>query len=170
MHYVLTGSTDEQIRVWDLSALDASEGAGSIDGKATKKILSTALSASEEYRNGRKPAGLVYEIEGHAHEVCKLALWSTKAMEGTDAAAIAASAAKDELYIVSAGLDCTIRKWRLRDILEKAKANSDGAQDASTSEEKITARAIKQGTEEAPKQSAMTAEEEAELAELMGED
>lgn len=160
MHYVLTGSTDEQIRVWDLSALDASEGAGSANGKSTtRKLLSTAANASEAYRDGKNPAGLVGEIEGHAHEVCKLALWTAPAQEGS---------AKKEPYVLSAGLDCTIRKWKLRHIVEKAKEKDDGTE--LTEQERQTKSEIQAGKEERPTQAALTAEEEAELAELMGED
>lgn len=171
MHYLVTGSTDEQIRVWDLSLLDTAEGSGSADGKVTKRSLSTAAGALEEYKDGRKPAGLAVELEGHSHEVCKLALWRPAAGErSTEQQTMSGQSSIADTFVISAGLDCTIRKWNLRDVLEKAKAGLHEARPQLTKIETQTAKDIKSGKAEAPLSNAMTAEEEAELAELMGED
>lgn len=161
MHYVLTGSTDEEIRLWDLSLLDPSEGAGSIDGSVRGPLAqSSAANASQFYKDGKKPHGLMYELEGHFHEVNRLAL----------------SSLQGELYVISASLDCTIRKWNLRDLLELAKSkaflenDADPSNDERTEEERQTLRDIRSGKEERPKEQAMTEEEERELEELMGDD
>jgi WD40 repeat protein len=177
MHFVMTGCSDEQIRIWDLSQLDDSEGAGlAYSGKLAKKSLVTnAANALEAYKDGKVPPGLVYELEGHFHEVCKLMLWSAKEERDVDgfSQGRSSSSASDrgEVYIVSAGLDCTVRKWKLKDMLELARIGGAGRdKDERTECENKTLEDIRNGREEQPKTSAMTAEEEAELAELMDED
>lgn len=172
IHYAITGSTDEDIRVWDLSLV--TDRVGEIgDGSKSVKQLVTAADAASMYKDGKKPPGLAYEIEGHFHEVVKLALWSTTGETQLEVENVGgsseASDSRDETYIVSAGLDCTIRKWRLRDVLDLAKSSvtsSDKPEDM-TEEEKKTLRGIRSGREEAPKTAMITAEEERELAELL---
>jgi len=177
MHFVITGCSDEQIRIWDLSHLDDSEDAGlAYSGNSAKKSLITnAANAIEAYKDGKTPPGLVYELEGHFHEVCKLMLWSAKDQQNIDTAShgtpSSLTSGREEVYIVSAGLDCTVRKWKLKDVLELAKIGGAGRdKDERTELEKKTLDDIRNGREEQPKTSAMTAEEEAELAELMDED
>ena len=175
IHYAITGSTDEQIRVWDLSLV--SEHAGEIgDGtsRSTKQLVSAA-DAADQYKDGKKPPGMVYELEGHFHEVIKLAIWSTTGetqleVENEDELS-KPSEQREETWIVSAGLDCTIRKWRLRDVLELAKAAAKlkDKPEEMTDTEKETLRDIRAGRSDAPKTAMMTAEEEQELADLMGE-
>lgn len=173
IHYAITGCTDEEIRVWDLSAV--SDHAGEIgDGSRVAKQLVSAADAADMYKNGKKPPGMVYELEGHFHEVAKLAIWTTTGetqleVEQDDGSKSKSSDEKEETYLVSAGLDCTIRKWRLRDVLELAKAAS-GSKDKPenmTDLEKKTLADIRGGREDAPKTAMITEEEERELAELM---
>ncbi|KAK9897903.1 WD40 repeat-like protein [Cystobasidium minutum MCA 4210] len=174
IHYAITGSTDEQIRIWDLSLV--SDHAGEIgDGSKSTKHLVSAADAADQYKDGKKPPGMVYELEGHFHEVIKLAVWSSTGetqLEVEDEDELSKpSEQREETYIVSAGLDCTLRKWRLRDGLElaKAAAKSKNKPEDMTDVEKETLRDIRAGRHDAPKTAVMTAEEERELAELMGE-
>lgn len=172
IHYAITGSTDEEIRVWDLSLV--TDRVGEIgDGSKSVKQLVTAADAANMYKDGKKPPGLVYEVEGHFHEVVKLAIWSstgeTQLEVESGEQSSKSSEQREETYIVSAGLDCTIRKWRLRDIVDLAKvsAKSSNKPEDMTEAEKETLRGIRSGREEAPKTAMITAEEERELAELM---
>jgi WD40 repeat protein len=134
-HYVLTGSTDEQIRVWDTSALDTAP------TKAKKTHMTSAADASDQYKDGKKPAGLVADLEGHFHEVNRLALWSGRVQDIDE---------KDELYVISTGLDCTLRKWKVGELVAKAPKRAAGLKEVEASPE-----------------PALTEEEERELAELM---
>lgn len=174
IHFVITGSSDEHIRIWDLSLV--TERAGEIgDGSRSVKQLVSAADAASQYKDGKKPPGMVYEVEGHFHEVAKLAIWSTTGevqLEVEDEDELSKpSDQREETYLVSAGLDCTLRKWRLRDILELAKAAAklQDKPDELTKLEQETLYGIRSGREEAPKTAMITAEEERELAELMGE-
>jgi WD40 repeat protein len=172
IHYAITGSTDEQIRVWDLAMVESNAGEIS-EGKKSTKNLVTAATAADLYKDGKKPAGMVYEVEGHCHEVAKLALWSTTGeiqleVESQDELSVP-EGQREETYIVSAGLDCTLRRWRLRNVIEAAKASAKllDRSDPLTKTEMETLKDIRAGTAKAPKTAQMTAEEEAELAELM---
>ncbi|KAL7414927.1 WD40-repeat-containing domain protein [Mrakia frigida] len=71
---LLTGSSDEHIRIWDLS-------------------------------QGESSARMIREVEGHCAEVMGLRRW-VREEEG-----------KKEEWVVSSGLDGTIRRWRLADLL-----------------------------------------------------
>lgn len=134
-HYVLTGSTDEQIRVWDTSLLDTAP------AKAKKAHMTSAADASDQYKDGKKPAGLVADLEGHFHEVNRLALCSGRVRDVDE---------KDELYVISTGLDCTLRKWKARELVGRLPKPKASLKEVETLLE-----------------PAMTEEEERELAELM---
>jgi hypothetical protein len=87
MHYVVTGSTDETIRVWDLSSIEL-------------------LPQSERVKAGREgTTGLVRTVEGHYDEVNELKLWFRKANQ--------------EIWVISASLDGTLRRWKLSDLTAK---------------------------------------------------
>lgn len=168
LHYVITGSADEHIRIWDLSLCEdhANESGSGKDSQIT------AANASEAYKDGSKPTGLAYELDAHFHEISKLALWTSKAeasfdLENQDNLSKPADL-RSTTYLISAGLDCTIRKWRLRDLLELSKVKSSKqAKDERTEGENQTLRDIQTGKTKAPKQAVMTAEEERELEELL---
>lgn len=122
---LITGSTDESIRIWDLTETE-------LRIKPNTSAWKTAKTTQEaEY------PGLVRLMDEHFHEVNLLRVWLRLAENGLDV----------ETWIVSASLDGTIRKWKLEEMLNPPKPVED----------------IKEEKEE----SLMTAEEEAELAELM---
>ncbi|WVR03549.1 hypothetical protein IAU60_000541 [Kwoniella sp. DSM 27419] len=110
---VITGSEDEDIRLWDIDSLGDVSSGGS----------------------GAKLAGV---IQGHCGEVSAIRAWY-RDEEG-----------KRGWWVVSAGLDCTVRRWSVADLRNPPKLDFEP---------------------EAPKQSGgMTEEEERELAELMSDE
>ena len=65
-------------------------------------------------------------------------------------------------WLISAGIDCTIRRWSLvPKELEKAREEARKAKEGDEPEEEVV---------DAKKEGVLTAEEEAELAELMDSD
>ncbi|KAK4704048.1 hypothetical protein P7C70_g2170, partial [Phenoliferia sp. Uapishka_3] len=96
--HLLTGSTDESIRIFNLSDLDDS--ANTI---STSTVPWVGLPAA-----GPLP-GVVREVDGHAHDVIELGTF-TKEVEG-----------KREAWIMSASLDGTLRRWRWPDMLKAPK-------------------------------------------------
>lgn len=126
---LLTGSTDESLRIWDLSDPNLRVKANDTTTGAWKQ----AKTIQEE----KAPAGLLRSMEEHFHEVNLLRIWLRLAENGLDV----------EVWIVSASLDMTVRKWKLEEMLNPP------APVAVVEEEK--------------EESLLTAEEEADLAELM---
>lgn len=170
--YILTGSTDEQIRVWDLSFFESSFGSNTI---LDKSRISTAVAAkaSEVPVTDKRVEGCLFEVEGHFHEVTRLGFWvsrSEAAQVDEHAGISRARKQSTDIYIVSAGLDCTVRKWKLQDILEPAKAGKNGQTEHDGTKERIIPKHIKNLKEQISNTAAMTAEEEAELMDLMGDD
>lgn len=95
VHYLLTGSSDELIRIFDLSdsSLDPSP------AREQKRVWrGIALDSSAT------PEGCVKEIEGHTHEIVQLCVYST--LSG-------------EAWILSASLDGTLRRWKWPDVLKE---------------------------------------------------
>jgi len=100
---LLTGSTDESIRVWDVS--DILEGAAELSTAGAGGSSAVA----EAQGGGGKVMPVAKEmksVEGHCHEVSALCTW-VKEVEG----------GKKEAWVVSGGLDGTIRRWSMQDIL-----------------------------------------------------
>ncbi|KAI0035758.1 WD40-repeat-containing domain protein [Vararia minispora EC-137] len=90
----------------------------------------------------------VREVEGHWHDVTRLQLWLRTLDDGSG----------KEVWIVSAGLDKTLRRWPLADLLQPSAREKPQSLGTSSSVPSV------------PKPSALTEEEERELAELMDED
>ncbi|BGO96973.1 WD repeat-containing protein 49 [Rhodotorula toruloides] len=95
IHYLLTGSSDELIRIFDLSdsSLDPSP---SREQKRDWRGIALDLSAT--------PEGCVKEIEGHTHEIVQLCAYTTSS---------------GEAWILSASLDGTLRRWKWPDVLRE---------------------------------------------------
>lgn len=89
--------------------------------------------------------GCVREVEGHTNDVVSL---STYVLENE-------LDGKKEIWILSAGLDGTLRRWNWTEMLEKKR-------------DKIVL--IETTPKEEEKESLLTEEEERELEELMGDD
>ncbi|WVQ80270.1 hypothetical protein IAT38_002375 [Cryptococcus sp. DSM 104549] len=104
---LLTGSEDEDIRVWDVEA---------------------------------RPPKVVGVIRGHCGEVCCLDVWLKEDEAG-----------KKEWAVVSAGLDATIRRWTLHEVMNPPELDYEPE-------------------EEEKGDVGLTEEEERELAELMSDE
>ncbi|GAA6057544.1 hypothetical protein JCM3770_000576 [Rhodotorula araucariae] len=127
--YLVTGGADELVRVWDLShaALDPSPAREA--ARAWRGVPATGLLP-----------GCTREVEGHAHEVVQLRAY----------------VADGALWVLSASLDGTLRRWRWSEL-------RDGKGD------RLVLVPVEEAGE-AQKESLLTEEEERELAELMGDD
>ncbi|KAI0064690.1 WD40 repeat-like protein [Artomyces pyxidatus] len=88
----------------------------------------------------------VREVEGHWHDVTHLRLWSREAKDGKSR----------ELWVISASLDGTIRRWKLSELLLPAGSELEASPATAPVE-----------APNKPILSALTEEEERELAELM---
>lgn len=175
---VLTGSADEDIRSFSVEAPRprprTSQGPGSSSGAAPMPPAEVRPLARHE---------------GHWHEVERLCLWkgTISASQDVDAAADAKAAstetpaaAKAEWHVISTGLDASIRRWKLKDLLVPPPAPTSAqepGQTAATSGDAAPAASAATSTGAAmPSKGAngggsgMTAEEERELEELMMED
>ncbi|GEM06657.1 WD repeat protein [Rhodotorula toruloides] len=95
IHYLLTGSSDELIRIFNLSD-------SSLDPSPTREQKrdwrGIALEASST------PDGCVKEIEGHTHEIVQLCAYTTST---------------GEAWLLSASLDGTLRRWKWPDVLKE---------------------------------------------------
>lgn len=177
--YVLSGSTDENIRVWDVSELEPEAGPSSLlGGEGVKgKIAQTGLKplATEK--------ALVKEIEGHFHQVTSLAIWirSPEAIvrtEGEGGVGGNEESRKKSVWIVSGSLDGTLRKWSWEEIMDDFKGINRIDRNSETPahvhkevqsefKEKIVK---KEGSAEGVEGVDITEDEMWELEELMGDE
>jgi len=126
--HLLTGSADEQLRIFDLNMLDPTSPSATWSGDPTAP--------------GEKLDGLVREVEGHTHDIVDLGVYTVEGEGG-----------KTEGWVLSASLDGTLRRWKWPEMLTVPKE-----------------RTVLIPVEvEEEKHGGMTAEEERELEELMGE-
>jgi hypothetical protein len=134
MHYVVTGSTDEKIRVWDLSSIEL-------------------LPRTERVKLGREGAtGLVRVLDdGHFDEVNELKVWFRKATQ--------------EVFVMSASLDGTLRRWRLKELLSRP--GSEVAVAKGEEEPKLSKARTEVEREVKRKEVELTEEEQRELEELL---
>ncbi|EST07591.1 WD40 repeat [Kalmanozyma brasiliensis GHG001] len=148
---VVTGGSDEHVRVYP------------------SPTASTTLSAARE-------EGEVHEVEAHWHEITTLALWLRP--PSTSKSDLPPIQGEAEAWIVSASLDGSVRRWPLHQVASLPKpemvrptidAKTHGGEEwDQNSLPPVAPR--KKGEEEPLGAPQMTAEEEAELAELMGSD
>lgn len=125
--HLLTGSADEQLRIFDLNQLDPTPPTATWSGTPTNP--------------GEKLDGLVREVEGHTHDIVDLGVYTVEGEGG-----------KTEGWVLSASLDGTLRRWKWPEVLVVPKE-----------------RKVLIPVEEEENKGGMTAEEERELEELMGE-
>lgn len=164
-----TGCSDEHVRVWNTSTAVESSTAMSARS-ASAGHVSTALTASEAYASGCQPAGLLAQVEGHSHAVNRLALWYKLRRYPKNNEADPTS--DHDVYLISTGLDNTLRRWHVNEILE-GRGNRSGAEAAAEPAVSTKSNPIRKGIKNGMVKetaSSMTAEEEAELAELMADD
>ena len=103
--YLLTGSTDEHIRLFDMSI------SGEIIPTVAPSMLGRSGNASGGPNSGKTPSvgnrpRCIREVVGHTHEVTALAVWERAVVDE-------GGKGKKEIWIVSSSLDGTVRKWRL---------------------------------------------------------
>ncbi|KAL1947691.1 hypothetical protein VTO73DRAFT_13415 [Trametes versicolor] len=97
---------------------------------------------------------LLAETDGHWHDVTALRLWMRRSkVEGEP------GKVRVEPWVVSASLDGTIRRWRLNELLQPPPPPP-----------KEVEKPKEEPPEDTPEDAGMTADEERELAELMGDD
>ena len=135
--YLLTTSSDELIRIFDLNS-ESLEPSPQREERRQWKGLSGL-------KEGDELPGCVREIEGHTNEVVSLSSYLLENDEG-----------RKEVWILSAGLDGTLRRWNWTEMLEEKR-------------EKLVLIEVNQEEEEV-KESMLTEEEERELEELMADD
>jgi WD40 repeat protein len=111
-----------------------------LTGSADEHIRVYDLSLGE----GPQQARLLREVEGHCAEVVALRRWVRRDVEGREG--------RGEEWVVSAGLDGTVRRWRVGEIVLPAPV---------VDEEEEKKGELEEG---------MTEEEARELAELMGDE
>lgn len=99
--HLVTGGSDELLRVIDLSASAALDPNAKREAKREWRGLPLAASAAVE--------GCVREIEAHTHEVVQLRAYTTCDADG-----------KAQRWLLSASLDGTLRRWRWPEVLTEA--------------------------------------------------
>ncbi|KAA1075779.1 hypothetical protein PGT21_026468 [Puccinia graminis f. sp. tritici] len=140
-NWLITGSTDEDIRIFDLESLDDQKHSTS----SNHPIRKPAPSSSPRTVSN----GWFGSLKAHWHEVNCLKIWIDSQTK--------------QCWLVSSGLDGTLRKWELS-YLQLRFAPPQVGPKASHSAPCQSKSDLKKEP-----QFELTAEEEAELAELMGE-
>lgn len=132
-NHLVTGCSDEHVRIFDLSTLSP--------------LPPNAVWSGNPTAPGERLDGLVREVEGHTHDVVDLGVYTVET-EVTPG-----GARRTEAWLLSASLDGTLRRWKWPEVLVVPKE-----------------RTVLVPVEiEEEKTGGMTAEEEKELEDLMGE-
>ncbi|GAA5967469.1 hypothetical protein JCM11641_000556 [Rhodosporidiobolus odoratus] len=131
--YLLTGASDEVLRILDLSDV-------ALDPDAAREAKRNWLGLP--LPDGSLPDGCVKEVEAHTHEVVQLRAYTTAGENG-----------RRDIWVLSASLDGTLRRWKWPDLLQET-------------HEKVV---LVEVNEEEQKESLLTEEEEAELEALMAD-
>ncbi|KAK7440209.1 hypothetical protein VKT23_017151 [Stygiomarasmius scandens] len=164
-----TASLDETVQILSTNSPSPSIPASITHPTGVRALLSLSLTPlAEPYLitgsgdilrvydvSSLKEPELVNEIEGHWHDVTAIRLWIRKstieAEDGTKKTSV-------EPWVVSTSLDETVRRWRLGDLLTP--------KPKSVEHKKVSSQPTPEAVKETSS-SGLTAEEEAELAELM---
>ncbi|KAM0788149.1 hypothetical protein ACM66B_001313 [Microbotryomycetes sp. NB124-2] len=152
-HVLLGGSTDEQIHIVDMSVPELDPVSSRLTALPPWPASSVTVASSDKHNL----AGLVSSVQGHAHEVTDLhAFLGPKDLASDDnVGAKEAMVKRDTVWILSASVDGTLRRWKWSDMLA-------GTIDKPPTDEVVV------GDKDKP--SLLTAEEEAELEALMNDD
>jgi len=94
-------------------------------------------------------AEFIREVEGHWHDVTHLRTWIRESVDGT----------KRDVWVISASLDGTLRKWKLSELVSPQPLKSEEKKPATIKD-----------TTQSENPLGLTEEEEKELAELMEDD
>ncbi|KAG0144611.1 hypothetical protein CROQUDRAFT_64900 [Cronartium quercuum f. sp. fusiforme G11] len=104
-NWLLTGSTDEDIRVYDLDKIDE------------ETDYSSSLSNRHSHSNIMEKSlsnAWIGCVKAHWHEVCSLGIWVDKASQKS--------------WIISGSLDGTLRKWEIEALRSQFAAQASGLQ------------------------------------------
>ncbi|KAK0545694.1 hypothetical protein OC846_005341 [Tilletia horrida] len=162
--HLITACSDEEIRSWSMSdADDVLDETRTGDAKVFD-IHGNAADATSRTSGAR----LRGRIEAHWHEISALYAWWRVPPPSGDGGSTEAG----QWWVVSASYDGSVRRWSLQELLKIAEASRLAEQDAAQSQKAAPAenKDIAKGTNEGGGGVELTAEEEAELAELMGSD
>ncbi|KAF8312050.1 WD40-repeat-containing domain protein [Cantharellus anzutake] len=116
-----------------------------ISGSADKIFVWDITSVNQKHGVIEK----VVELDAHSHDVTAIEFWE-QAPKGKSGIS--------EIWIVTAGLDCMVRRWRLKDILN------------GTYQRQVDAALKLDKSRRTPPSATITEEEERELEELMSSD
>ncbi|POV98531.1 hypothetical protein PSTT_14364, partial [Puccinia striiformis] len=139
-NWLITGSTDEDIRLYDLESIEDQKQSASSNQILRKAAASTNLRTISN--------GWFGSLKAHWHEVNCLKVWIDSQTK--------------QRWLVSSGLDGTLRRWEFTHLQRRFALKS------SAPTAPLTASKLKSQSKKEP-QFELTAEEEAELAEMMGE-
>lgn len=135
---VVSGSADEDLRVWKVAGLEGDDDDVDADGEDDEDEKQSGERTIRGETPQRSPARLLRRQEGHWHEVEKLLLWRGSLLTSTSTAAAPTTTAtpavappvesegksegKEEWHIISASLDGSIRRWPLAQLLKPQSA------------------------------------------------
>lgn len=146
--WLITGSTDEDVRVLDLAALGAEDLAPAGRRKVSEKVfdLTKTRSTGTEEESSNV---LVGTLSGHWHEVGSLALWAPSPREPSPVqdAENAPAIRAGQIWLVSAALDGTLRRWDL------LKVSKRFVEDRSKRKESLANGSVNESSVPGPKPS-----------------
>ncbi|CAD6954703.1 unnamed protein product [Tilletia controversa] len=172
---LVTACSDEQLRLWSLQSGQTATADDPDDlGETNTKIFDIHGNAAVD-PDRPEGARLKGSVEGHWHEISTIGAWWRQTPTSTADSAPAAS--KGEWWIVSASYDGSVRRWSLAEFiriaaLSRVQGQSPG-NGTSTPASVVTASAQRSQVKPSGDGGGgiqLTAEEEAELAELMDSD
>ncbi|CEH13526.1 hypothetical protein CBOM_01444 [Ceraceosorus bombacis] len=173
---LVTGETDGDLRVWHLTSQGWDQADESTEDTLAGQPTTRRTIQGEAVQAG-PGARLIRTLEAHWHEVIVIRPWwrnrrgplpdpNQEATETQEIKVEPAKANQGEWWLITAGLDGSVRRWRVADIvtpaspLEKASDVASASQNPSSIEKGAAKKADPE----------MTEEEERELQELMDED
>ncbi|KAE8210162.1 hypothetical protein CF327_g5937 [Tilletia walkeri] len=173
---LITACSDEQIRLWSLHSDETNAVDDDESRDTSTKIFDIHGNAAID-PNRPPGARLKGCVEGHWHEISSIgAWWRQPAATTADSTAMVN---QGEWWIVSASYDGSVRRWSLAEFIRIAAsskvqgqsgiAENESAAASGATQTKPDEGQVKQG-QNGNGGIQMTAEEEAELAELMGSD
>ncbi|KAK0537601.1 hypothetical protein OC842_001566 [Tilletia horrida] len=181
---IVTACSDEELRLWTLSGRGGEVRAHDDDdeGRDTSaKVFDVHGNAALDPTRSTG-ARLKGQVEGHWHEISFVGAWWRQPPNSQVTADVSVSKSKGAWWIVSASYDGSVRRWSLEEFFQLAsssqlrpKAGQEGGLKATEPQVASPSSTSQGGAASKPTAPAgggiqLTAEEEAELAELMDSD
>jgi len=151
---ILTACSDEQLRIWT-----PTDHTREVSDRSQAKVFDVHGNAVNGPSHSRG-AHLVGSVEGHWHEISVVGAWWRQVQS-------AEKPRQGEWWIASASYDGSVRRWSLAEFVKIARDSQEVT--ASASDASIPDPPVQPSTKAAGGVQ-LTAEEEAELAELMDSD